>query len=97
MASDSDGPNLEPLAALAKLRLQPELRARLERDFAAILGMIEQMQTADTEGVEPLAHPLDLQQRRREDRVQQELAREELQRCAPELREGFYVVPRVVD
>jgi len=97
MASGSEGPNLEHLAALAKLRLQPELRARLERDFGAILAMIEQMQAADTADVEPLAHPPDLQQRRREDRVRQELEREELQRSAPAVREGFYIVPRVVD
>lgn len=97
MSSHSERPDLERLASLAKLRLQPELRARLEKDFADILAMIEAMQGEAAEGVEPLAHPLDLSQRRREDRTLQELEREELLRCAPQVRDGFYIVPRVVD
>lgn len=97
MSSKSDQPELERLASLVKLRLQPALRARLERDFSDILSMIEMMQDADTAGVEPLAHPLDLSQRWRKDQVRQDLGRAELQCGAPEIRDGFYIVPRVVD
>ena len=88
---------LEQLAALARLRLDPAAAQELEQDFTAIFGMIDQMQAADTEGVEPLAHPLELPQRLREDEPEEPARREDLQQPAPAAREGFYLVPRVVE
>ncbi len=92
-----DSAELERLAALGRLRLDPTVAEALERDFAAIFRMINQMQAVDTEGVEPLAHPLDLPQRLRKDVPEEPLLRESLQESAPEVKDGFYLVPRVVE
>ena len=92
-----DAEQLEKLSALAGLELDPELAQSLVADFARILDMIERMHSVDVEGVAPLMHPLELTQPLRPDEVDQPLAAQTLMEAAPETREGFFVVPRVVD
>ena len=55
------------------------------------------MQSVDTEGVEPLAHPLDLEQRLRADEITEENQRDRLQKLAPASEEGLYLVPKVLE
>jgi aspartyl-tRNA(Asn)/glutamyl-tRNA(Gln) amidotransferase subunit C len=62
-----------------------------------ILALIDQMQSIDTDGVEPLAHPLDVTQPLREDKVTEENRRDELQTLAPATEDGLYLVPRVIE
>ena len=90
------GTELEQLAKLARLQVDPAVAEGLEQDFAAIFRMINQMQAVDTQAVEPLAHPLDLPQRLREDEPEELARRENLQESAPEVKDGFYLVPKVV-
>lgn len=90
------GTELEQLAKLARLQVDPAVAEGLEQDFAAIFRMINQMQAVDTQAVEPLAHPLDLPQRLREDEPEELARRGNLQESAPEVKDGFYLVPKVV-
>ena len=62
-----------------------------------ILALIDQMQSVDTDAVAPLAHPLDMTQRLREDDVTESNRRDELQQLAPEVEEGLYLVPKVIE
>ncbi|MEE3214369.1 MAG: Asp-tRNA(Asn)/Glu-tRNA(Gln) amidotransferase subunit GatC, partial [Pseudomonadota bacterium] len=62
-----------------------------------ILEMVDQLQAVDTEGVAPLAHPLDATQRLRADEVTETDQRDDFQRCAPQVENGLYLVPRVVE
>ena len=55
------------------------------------------MQSVDTEDVVPLAHPLDLTQRLREDDVTEFNRRGELQLLAPKVEQGLYLVPKVIE
>ncbi len=59
--------------------------------------MIDEMQAMDTDGVEPLAHPIESDQRLRPDAVTETVDREHYQRGAPATRDGLYLVPRVVE
>lgn len=69
----------------------------LINDLNAALELIEEINTADTEGVTPLAHPLDIVQPLRADKAEPSIDRDSLQKGAPKIHNGFYMVPRVVE
>ena len=73
--------------------------ARLEV-FAAqmeeIVGYMDILQSAKTDGVEPMYSPMGLTAGPREDEVRQEYTREEELSNAPEQADGFFLVPRVI-
>ncbi|MFY0992353.1 Asp-tRNA(Asn)/Glu-tRNA(Gln) amidotransferase subunit GatC [Halomonas sp. C05BenzN] len=84
-------------AQLARLGLNDDEAARYVDDLGRILAMVDQLQSLDTEGVAPLAHPLDATQRLRADEVTETNRRDDFQRCAPAVEKGLYLVPRVVE
>jgi aspartyl-tRNA(Asn)/glutamyl-tRNA(Gln) amidotransferase subunit C len=88
---------VEHVARLARLRLTDEEKARFTEDLNVILQHFEAMQQVDTAGVPPTAHPMPLTNVYREDVCRPSLPREEVLREAPETRDEFFVVPRVVE
>ena len=92
-----DRQTLDKLTRLSQLRLTPEEEALVLDDLGRIMAMIDEMQAIDTDGVAPLSHPLDMDQRLREDRVTETVDRERFQAVAPATRDGLYLVPRVVE
>ena len=64
-----------------------------------IINMIEQINELDTTNVQPMSHPLEVNQRLRSDVVTEINAREELQAIAPtnSAEAGLYLVPKVVE
>ena len=88
---------VEKLMRLAALSLDADERALLETDLGKIVGLIDEMQTVDTSGQAPLAHPLDGTQPLRPDQVTESIDRDHLQRGAPLAKDGLYLVPRVVE
>jgi len=93
--------DVKRIAHLARLELaDAEADTTLERlnDF---FGLVEQMQAVDTTGIAPLAHPIeqieDVALRLREDAVTEAVDREALQRPAPAVQDGLYLVPRVIE
>ena len=58
---------------------------------------VDQMQQTETDGVAPLAHPLELTQTLRADQVTETNHREKYQSAAPHAEAGLYLVPRVVE
>ncbi|MBB1126208.1 Asp-tRNA(Asn)/Glu-tRNA(Gln) amidotransferase subunit GatC [Thiospirillum jenense] len=85
------------IAELAKLAIAPAECPHYAEELTQILAMIEQMNAVDTAAVTPLAHPLQLTQRLRADQVTELDQRELFQQSAPLTREGFYLVPRVIE
>ena len=59
--------------------------------------MIQQLEKVDTDGIEPMAHPLNMKQRLRMDEVTEENQRDLYQENAVEVEQGFYKVPKVID
>src|SRR5687767_2544668 len=88
---------VEHVALLARLRLTEDEKRRLTEDLNVILTHFEILQQLDTEGIPPTAHALQLQNVLREDASRPSLPREEFLRVAPEARDEFFVVPRVVE
>ncbi|MHA7817733.1 MAG: Asp-tRNA(Asn)/Glu-tRNA(Gln) amidotransferase subunit GatC [Pseudohaliea sp.] len=88
---------LERLAALARLRIDPGEAPALEASLGRILALVEELSAIDTRGVEPLANPLDAVQPLRADEVTEGNRREAFQAIAPAVEDGLYLVPRVVE
>lgn len=92
-----DKSEVEKIAHLARLHLSEEDVGEVTGRIQDILALIDQMQSVDTDGVEPLAHPLDVVQRLRADEVTAENQRDELQTLAPATEDGLYLVPKVIE
>ena len=88
---------VERLLRLSALSLETDEKGLLQGDLDKIVGFINAMQSVDTRGVLPLAHPLDGTQPLRADDVTESIDRDRLQRNAPLARDGLYLVPRVVE
>jgi aspartyl-tRNA(Asn)/glutamyl-tRNA(Gln) amidotransferase subunit C len=89
--------NIDHLCTLASLALSDEERNLVRGDLENIIAMIDQMQSLPTEGVQPMANPLDMHQRLRDDVVTEHAERELLQRTTPHVHGGYYIVPRFVE
>lgn len=92
-----DQKTVEHVAHLARLELDPADVAAMTAQLESILGMIAEMQAIHTEGVSPMAHPLDLSQRLRPDEVTNADEREKLMATAPNQAAGLYLVPKVIE
>ena len=74
MAIEQD--EIEKIAELARIRIPQQEIGELTQRITAILGMVDQLQAADTAGVEPMANPLDATQALRPDEVTEPNRRE---------------------
>ena len=92
-----DKAEVEKTAQLARLYVSDSEINEVTGRIRDILALIDQMQSVDTDAVVPLAHPLDLTQRLREDDVTEFNRRDELQLLAPEVEQGLYLVPKVIE
>ena len=92
-----DKSEVEKIAHLARLHISDAEADEVTNRITDILALIDQMQSVNTEGVEPLAHPLDVVQRLRPDVVTEENQREALQSLAPATEDGLFLVPRVIE
>jgi aspartyl-tRNA(Asn)/glutamyl-tRNA(Gln) amidotransferase subunit C len=94
MISEED---VEHVARLARLELQPVEKQRFTNQLNAILTYMETLNEVPTDGIEPTAHVLDLVNVFREDTAHKTLAAEEALANAPEEAHHYFVVPRIVE
>jgi aspartyl-tRNA(Asn)/glutamyl-tRNA(Gln) amidotransferase subunit C len=89
--------DVERIAHLARIQVDDTVLAKTTSSLGEVLALVDQLQAADTSGITPLAHPLDMAQRLRPDEVTETDRREALMEAAPEQEEGLFLVPRVID
>ncbi len=89
--------DVEKIAHLARLAISEADIPGYAKDLTGILDLVDQMNTVDTGGVEPLAHPHDVIQRLREDEVTEADQRDLLQQNAPMTDAGLFLVPKVIE
>lgn len=89
--------DVEKIAHLARLGLGESEIPQTTETLNNILGLIDAMQAVDTDGIEPLAHPLEATQRLRADQVTEQNHRDEYQAIAPTVENGLYLVPKVIE
>lgn len=85
------------IAHLARLGVDAGEFENYASNLSAILAFVEQLEQVDTEGVAPLAHPLDACQRLRPDEVTEADRRDQFQQIAPRVEAGLYLVPKVIE
>jgi len=89
--------DVERIAHLARLALREEDVPVYTRTLSDILDLVAQMNAVDTREVAPMAHPLDMAQRLRQDEVTEHDQRGRFQAIAPQVEDGLYLVPRVIE
>ena len=85
------------IAELAQLEVKDAMISQYADKMTAMLNLIEEMQSVNTDNIEPVSNPLDAVQTMREDKVTEKDLRDEYQAIAPEVDSGLYLVPRVVE
>jgi aspartyl-tRNA(Asn)/glutamyl-tRNA(Gln) amidotransferase subunit C len=89
--------DVKKIAHLARLGIAEQDVEHYAHDLSGMLAMMTQMGNLDTQGVKPMAHPLDQTQRLRVDEVAESDQRAHFQRIAPQTEAGLYLVPKVID
>jgi aspartyl-tRNA(Asn)/glutamyl-tRNA(Gln) amidotransferase subunit C len=89
--------DVKAIARLARLAIAERDIPAYAKNLSSILEFVAQLDKADTASVQPMAHPLDMTQRLREDAVTEKVERERYQENAPQVEAGLYRVPKVVE
>jgi aspartyl-tRNA(Asn)/glutamyl-tRNA(Gln) amidotransferase subunit C len=92
-----DKATVEHIGRLARLALREEEKEALAGELSQILSWVEQLGELDTRGVEPMTSVVAMTLPMREDVVNDGGDRDAVLANAPQAREGFYVVPKVVE
>ena len=89
------------IAHLARLELAPQESERMVTQLNGFFDIVERMRAVDTQGLEPLAHPVaaiqDIVLRLREDVASEPNQREANQQSAPAVERGLFLVPKVIE
>ncbi len=85
------------IARLARIEISPAEAERTRDQLNGILAFVAQLQAVNTDGIEPMAHAVDVVQRLRPDEVTEPDRRDAFQAIAPETEGGLYLVPRVIE
>lgn len=85
------------VAKLARIKVEDQALPELAAEFNTILGFIEQLNEVDVEGIEPMTSVTPMRLKRREDVVTDGDQQERVLANAPDAREGFFAVPKVVE
>ena len=85
------------VAKLARIKVDEASLPALAEEFNAILGFIEQLNAVDVSGVEPMTSVTPQRLKRRADQVNDGDQQMQVLANAPDAREGFFAVPKVVE
>lgn len=88
---------VKKIAYLARLGIDETDIDAYASDLSNMLDLMTQMGEANTDAVQPMAHPMDQMQRLRPDVVTESNQREHFQSIAPQVEAGLYLVPKVLD
>jgi aspartyl-tRNA(Asn)/glutamyl-tRNA(Gln) amidotransferase subunit C len=84
------------VAHLARLSISPEEAKQLAAQLSQVLGHFEHVSKVNTEGVEPLVTPTEIESYWREDEVKVSTSVEDALANAPEAVGNLFKVPPVV-
>ncbi|MEO1536457.1 MAG: Asp-tRNA(Asn)/Glu-tRNA(Gln) amidotransferase subunit GatC [Pseudomonadota bacterium] len=85
------------VAKLARIKVEEDALDALAGEFNAILGFVEQLNEVDVDGVKPMTSVTPMRLKRREDVVTEGDQQDKVLANAPDAREGFFAVPKVVE
>jgi aspartyl-tRNA(Asn)/glutamyl-tRNA(Gln) amidotransferase subunit C len=85
------------IARLARIRVTDDEKNHLAAELSQVMDWIDQLQSVDTDGVEPLTSVVGARLRTRPDIVTLDVTRDDVLANAPEAMAGFFTVPKVVE
>ena len=85
------------IAQLARIEVSQAQAQQVLAQLQGVFALIEQLQSVDTRGVEPMSHAQDVSLRLREDHITESDNRERFQAIAPLVDAGLYLVPKVIE
>ena len=88
---------VDHVARLARLDLTDAERERMQAELSQILEHADKIQELDLDNVEPTAHALPLRNVMRADEVRPSLSQERALANAPEVEDGRFKVPRIIE
>jgi len=89
--------DVKNIAHLARLNIDDDAVDQYATDLSNILDLVEQMNQVNTDDVLPMAHPMDAAQRLRPDEVSETNQRDKFQAIAPDVEQGLFRVPKVIE
>ena len=85
------------LSLLSRMDIQESEINDVEEKLTKIIDFVDQLQSIDTDEIEPMAHPLNQSQRLRVDKVVEENNRDKIQKNTKSTEQGMYIVPKVIE
>ncbi|MDZ4096687.1 MAG: Asp-tRNA(Asn)/Glu-tRNA(Gln) amidotransferase subunit GatC [Paracoccaceae bacterium] len=85
------------VAKLARIRVEEAALPALAQELSGILGFMEQLNEVDVTGIEPMTSVTPMRLKRRADVVTDGNMQAQILANAPDAREGFFAVPKVVE
>lgn len=85
------------VAKLARIRVPDDNLPQLAVQLSGILAFMEQLNEVDIDGIEPMTSVTPMRLPRRQDVVTDGNMQEKILSNAPDAREGFFAVPKVVE
>jgi len=95
MSIDTD--IVRKVARLARIAVREDELEPLAAELNAILGWVEQLGEVDVTGIEPMTTVSPMRLKRRVDQVTDGNRQADILANAPDAREGFFTVPKVVE
>ena len=92
-----DKSTITKLAYLSKLSIPDGDIKELSQNLDNILKLISEIDAAPTDNMDPMAHPLDFSQPLREDIPENNINREKNQNDSSKTKDGYYIVPKILD
>ena len=92
-----DNKKVKEIAYLARLNIEDSEIEQSTAELNNILKLMDKLGEIDTGDAQPMAHPLKMSQRLREDNVTEEDLSEELQAIAAKTGKGHFLVPTVIE
>ncbi|PLY00878.1 MAG: Asp-tRNA(Asn)/Glu-tRNA(Gln) amidotransferase GatCAB subunit C [Desulfuromonas sp.] len=89
--------DVEHVARLARLTLEPQELEMMTGQMDAILGYVDKLNELDTEGIEPTAHAVPMSNAFRADEKKSSIGIERALQNAPERDGSCYKVPKVIE
>tara|TARA_B100001057_G_scaffold447094_1_gene486292 strand:- start:701 stop:982 length:282 start_codon:yes stop_codon:yes gene_type:complete len=92
-----DKSTITKLAYLSKLSIPDNDIEELSKNLDNILELISEIDAAPTDDMVPMAHPLDFSQPLRDDISIDDIDREKNQNDSSKTKDGYYIVPKILD
>ena len=85
------------VAKLARIKVDEADLPALAGELSGILTFMEQLNEVDVDGIEPMTSVTPMRLKRRKDEVTDGNIQTAVLKNAPDAREGFFAVPKVVE